>query len=60
VGRLVRGGYLRILSAGVRLAEANWIGAACRAVVGRRSIEQGGVEIRGPGADPAVFGLNKA
>jgi prolyl-tRNA synthetase len=50
----------RSLSAGVRLAEADWIGAACRVVVGRRSTEQGGVEIRGAGADPAIIGWDKA
>jgi prolyl-tRNA synthetase len=50
----------RTLSAGVRLAEADWIGATCRVVVGRRSIEQGGVEIRGAGLDPAVVAWDKA
>jgi len=50
----------RSLSAGVRLVEADWIGATCRVIVGRRSLEQGGVEVRGVGLDPAVVVWDKA
>lgn len=50
----------RSLSTGVRLAEADWIGAPCRLIVGRRSIEQGGAEIREMGAGPAVVTWDKA
>ena len=50
----------RSLSAGVRLVEADWIGAPCRVIVGRRSLGQGGVEIRGEGTGPAMVAWDKA
>jgi prolyl-tRNA synthetase len=39
----------RQASAGMKLTEADWIGAPCRVIVGARSLAQGGAELRRTG-----------
>jgi prolyl-tRNA synthetase len=47
----------RDLSAGVKFAEADWIGSPIRIVSGRKSAEAGGIEVRSGGAEPLVVPL---
>jgi prolyl-tRNA synthetase len=50
----------RDLSAGVRLVDADWIGAPCRVVVGKRSLERGGVEVRLGGKEGKIVAWDDA
>ncbi|HSB89341.1 MAG TPA: YbaK/EbsC family protein [Anaerolineales bacterium] len=44
----------RQASAGVKLTEADWIGAPCRVIVGARSLAQGGAELRRSDRAPEI------
>jgi len=45
----------RQASAGVKLTEADWIGAPCRVIVGARSLAQGGAELRRSRQAPEIL-----
>ncbi|MBM2844549.1 MAG: YbaK/prolyl-tRNA synthetase associated region [Anaerolineales bacterium] len=45
----------RDLSAGVKFAEADWIGAPVQVVAGRKSFEGGGVEMRTPNGEKRII-----
>jgi prolyl-tRNA synthetase len=47
----------RDLSAGVKFAEAEWIGAPLQIVAGRKSLEAGGVELRSAVEETRIVGL---
>jgi len=43
------------LSAGVKFAESEWIGAPVQVVAGRKSFEGGGVEMRTPNREKRII-----
>jgi prolyl-tRNA synthetase len=45
----------RDLSAGVKFAESDWIGAPMQVVAGRKSFEGGGVELRTPNGKKQII-----
>jgi prolyl-tRNA synthetase len=47
----------REASAGVKFADADWIGAPFRVVAGRKSTDAGGVELTGPGRGPRIVAV---
>ena len=45
----------RDVSAGVKFAEADWIGAPVQIVAGRKSFEAGGLEMRTPNGEKRII-----